>query len=151
MKIKAIFDLYTNTTKKTHFILWTTQLFDIILYRICECGKMKNKGQALVEFIIILPILLLLLLGIIDFGNIIYKKYTLENDLDQIVNLVKQKNEAGINTYIKQNNLTSNIEAKTDTTSITLTKKITINTPGLNKILGKNYQIEAKRVIPNEP
>ncbi len=112
---------------------------------------MKNKGQALVEFIIILPILLLLLLGIIDFGNIIYKKYTLENDLDQIVNLVKQKNEAGINTYIKQNNLTSNIEANSDTTSITLTKKITINTPGLNKILGKNYQIEAKRVILNEP
>lgn len=112
---------------------------------------MKNKGQALVEFIIILPILLLLLLGLIDFGNIIYKKYTLENDLDQIVILIKQKNEVGINTYLKQNGITSSIETKTDTTSITLTKKITINTPGLNKILGKTYQIEAKRVILNEP
>lgn len=112
---------------------------------------MKNKGQALVEFIIILPILLLLLLGLIDFGNIIYKKYTLENDLEQIVNLVKRKNEVGINTYIKQNGITASIEPKTDTTSIILTKKIAINTPGLNKILGRTYQIEAKRVIPNEP
>ena len=35
----------------------------------------KNKGQALVEFIIIIPVLLLLLMGMIDFGNIIHKKY----------------------------------------------------------------------------
>ena len=32
---------------------------------------MKNsKGQALVEFIIVLPILLLIIMAIIDFGNI---------------------------------------------------------------------------------
>ena len=46
-----------------------------------------NKGQALVEFIIILPVALLLVLGVIDFGNIIYKKYTLENDLNTVVDL----------------------------------------------------------------
>jgi len=45
-----------------------------------ECDIMKNnKGQALVEFIIILPIFLLLIISIIDFGNIISKKYSLEN------------------------------------------------------------------------
>ena len=44
-----------------------------------------NKGQALVEFIIILPVALLLVLGVIDFGNIIYKKYTVENDLDTVL------------------------------------------------------------------
>ena len=37
----------------------------------------NNKGQALVEFIIILPIFLLLIISVIDFGNIISKKYFL--------------------------------------------------------------------------
>ena len=35
----------------------------------------NNKGQALVEFIIVLPILLLIIISIVDFGNIISKKY----------------------------------------------------------------------------
>ena len=32
----------------------------------------KNNGQALVEFILVLPVLLLILLGIVDFSNIIF-------------------------------------------------------------------------------
>lgn len=112
---------------------------------------MKNKGQALVEFIIILPILLLLLLGVIDFGNILYKKYTLENDLDYVVELIKQDKTVEINYYLQTKNITSSIENKSNTITIALTKKVVVNTPGLNKILGKNYTIEAKRVIVNEP
>ena len=43
-----------------------------------ECDIMKNsKGQALVEFIIVLPILLLIIMAIIDFGHIFTKKYSL--------------------------------------------------------------------------
>ena len=42
---------------------------------------MKNKkGQALVEFVVIMPIFIMLLISIIDLGNIIYKKYHLEYD-----------------------------------------------------------------------
>ena len=44
----------------------------------------KPSGQALVEFIIIVPILLLILMGIVDFGNIIYQKYRLEGSLDTL-------------------------------------------------------------------
>ncbi len=112
---------------------------------------MKNKGQALVEFIIILPILLLLLLGVIDFGNILYKKYILENDLDYVTELVRQNKTVEIDYYLKTKDITSSIEQKSNTITITLTKKVVVNTPGLNKILGKNYTIEAKRVIANEP
>ena len=51
---------------------------------------MKNKkGQALVEFVVIMPIFIMLLISIIDLGNIIYKKYHLENDLDYIVDLYR--------------------------------------------------------------
>lgn len=111
---------------------------------------MKNKGQALVEFIIILPVLLLLILGAIDFGNILYKEYTLENDLDYVVELVRQNKMTEIDYYVKQKELTKNIETKSTTTTVTLSKKVVVNTPGLNRILGKNYQIKAIRVITNE-
>lgn len=111
---------------------------------------MKNKGQALVEFIIILPVLLLLILGAIDFGNILYKEYTLENDLDYVVELVKQNKMTEVNYYVKQKELTKNIEIKSTTTTVTLSKKVVVNTPGLNRILGRNYQIKASRVISNE-
>lgn len=111
---------------------------------------MKNKGQALIEFIIILPVLLLLILGAIDFGNILYKEYTLENDLDYVVELVRQNKTTEVNYYVKQKNLKSEIEVKSTTTTITLSKKVVVNTPGLNRILGRNYQIKASRVISNE-
>ena len=42
---------------------------------------MNKKGQALVEFILILPVLLLILMAMIDIGNIFLKKYELENSL----------------------------------------------------------------------
>ena len=52
---------------------------------------MKNRGQALVEFILIVPIFLLILLAIIDFGNIFKTKYDLQNDLDLIAELYKDE------------------------------------------------------------
>ena len=53
----------------------------------------KNRGQALVEFIIIVPILLLILLGIVDFGNIIYRKLALESTLDTVVDLYESNKQ----------------------------------------------------------
>lgn len=42
--------------------------------------KIKNeKGQAMVEFALILPILLILVCGIIDFGWLFYNQYSLNN------------------------------------------------------------------------
>ena len=43
---------------------------------------LNKKGQALIEFIIILPIFLILVMGIFDFGNIMYQRYKLENSFD---------------------------------------------------------------------
>lgn len=41
--------------------------------------KQKEDGQALVEFALVLPILLILLCGIVDFGWIYYNQITLNN------------------------------------------------------------------------
>ena len=40
---------------------------------------MNKKGQALVEFVIILPVIILLFFGAVDFGRIIIKTNELEN------------------------------------------------------------------------
>ena len=46
-----------------------------------------NKGQALVEFVLIVPILIFILLALIDIGNVIINKYKLEDNLSTIVEL----------------------------------------------------------------
>ena len=113
-----------------------------------ECDIMKNnKGQALIEFVIVLPILLLIIMAIIDFGNIFSKKYSLENDLDVISNMYKEQDYDSINNYVKVKNISINYEREDSFIIINLNKNIKINTPILNNILGKNYKISTSKAI----
>ena len=50
---------------------------------------MNNKGQALIEFVLILPVFLFILFAIIDFGMIFSTKSNLESDSTDIVSLYK--------------------------------------------------------------
>ena len=113
-----------------------------------ECDIMKNsKGQVLVEFIIVLPVLLLIIMAIIDLGNIFTKKYSLENDLDIISNMYKEEKYDSINSYVKGNSLSILYEREEEFIKINVSKNININTPILNNILGKNYKIETSKII----
>ena len=47
--------------------------------------KIKNKGQALVEFVIILPIIMIIIFVIIDFSNVFYQKNNLESIMNSVV------------------------------------------------------------------
>ncbi len=100
---------------------------------------MKNKGQALVEFILILPLLILIITGLFDFGNIFFSKTKLENEMDNIINLYRKNEPLDENVKITKEN---------EKVTITLTKNIKLNTPILNKILSN--KIETKRVIYDE-
>jgi Flp pilus assembly protein TadG len=111
---------------------------------------LNNKGQALVEFIIIIPVFMFLALGVIDFGNILYQKYTLENDLDLVTDLHKQDKINDINSYISNKNITYNYNNEGNLTTIILSKPINVMTPGLNLVLGNTYVIKAERVVYNE-
>ena len=50
---------------------------------------MNRKGQALVEFVLILPIFILILFAVVDFGMILSKKSELENISVDIVSMIK--------------------------------------------------------------
>lgn len=112
---------------------------------------MKNhEGQALVEFILIIPVLAFLILGIIDIGNIVISKYHLENDLSNIVELYQIGKYSEIDNYINDNNIQIVYEKKDLYTTIILSDNVYIKTPGLNNVLGKKMKIETKRIIYNE-
>lgn len=106
-----------------------------------------NKGQALVEFVIILPILLIIIMAIVDFGNIFIKKYSLENDIDIISNMYIENKKEEILDYIKEKNININYKEEDDFIIIEINKEININTPILNNVLGKNYKISTSKAI----
>ena len=113
-----------------------------------ECDIMKNnKGQALVEFIIVLPIFLLLIMSVIDFGNIISKKYSLENDLDTIVDMHNKKDYTSIDTYVTNKDIKINYKNNNNLLNIELTKDVKIVSPMLVVIFGDSYEINTSRNI----
>lgn len=105
----------------------------------------KNSGQALIEFVIILPIILVILLYIIEFGRITLKKYELESNMELIAELYKDNKQEEMNNYINTNNIKVEITKNNELTTIIIRKNIKTNMPLINRILGNN--IETKRTI----
>ena len=106
---------------------------------------MKEKGQALIEFVLILPVILLILLYIIEFGRITLKKQQLESNMDLIVNLYEEKKQQELNTYISNNNIVINYNKQNDLTTIEIKQNIKSNMPLINRIMGNT--ITTKRTI----
>lgn len=108
----------------------------------------NNKGQALVEFVILIPVLILLILSIFDLGNIILKKYKLENELDTIINYYNNNDEQLMNSYASMKDISIKKERKNNNMiDIKVSYEVNFNTPVLNKIMGENYQIETSRIV----
>ncbi|MBR2588421.1 MAG: pilus assembly protein [Bacilli bacterium] len=110
---------------------------------------MNKKGQALIEFILILPVLLITIMSVADVGNIYIKKYELNGKLDTISDIyLTNKNEALA--YAANENIT--LEETTNGNLITITAKkiIKINAPILSKIIGKTFEIKESKTLYNE-
>lgn len=106
----------------------------------------NNKGQALVEFILILPVILAILLVIIDLGKIFNEKNTLENTSIDIIELYKNgKSIDEIKDKYNDISITTNIEDNYLT--LKLKKEIEIITPGLNIVLDNPFVVEVERVV----
>lgn len=107
---------------------------------------MNKKGQALVEFIIILPVIIFIIMIIIDFMLIFTYKNELENDMNNVVK-VYNKNKEEIYS-ITENKIT--IKEDDKYLNIIISKNYQTITPGLSLILGNPYEIKCERVILNE-
>lgn len=109
--------------------------------------RKNTKGQALIEFILILPILLILTIGIFDLFNIQNKKYDLENDLDYVTQLYITNKENEIEPYLNKNNIALEKNINEEYIELKLTKQVKLITPLLNKILENPTTISVKRSV----
>ena len=110
---------------------------------------MNNKGQALVEFVLILPIFILILFVIVDFGMIVNAKSNLENQSIDIVGFIKNDKSAEEikNIY---NDIEIEIEEGNDYVKVILYKDIDIITPGLNRVFDDPYKVIVERFVYND-
>ena len=78
--------------------------------------RLNNKGQSLVMFIILLPILLLILTLVYDVGNAIYEKDRLSNTnymvVDYALDNIDSIDEEDLNTLILENDNSVDISLK---------------------------------------
>ena len=110
---------------------------------------MNKKGQALVEFILILPIFLMILFVIIDFGVIFSSKNEIEDISTLVVDMIKNKEDINsINSMYDDINIS--IIENDKYYDIYIEKDVKLITPGLNRILDNPYRVEIKRVVYNE-
>lgn len=109
---------------------------------------MNRKGQALVEFVLILPIFILILFSIVDFGMILSKKSELENISVDII-LMINNDDYVYNIENVYPDLSVNIEKSSKYTTVKIEEDVDIITPGLNLIFGDPYKVKVERTIPN--
>lgn len=111
--------------------------------------SLNTKGQALVEFVLILPVFIFLLFAIYDFGMIFNRKNTLESNSIDIIDLYKSGKSIdeikGLYTKLK-----IDLESDEKYNRFTIEDKIKLITPGFNRIFGNPYKIKVVRYIANE-
>ncbi len=112
--------------------------------------RINKNGQALIEFIIIMPIFLIMVFALIDFGNILYKRYQLEGDLDYIVDLYHQALNDKIVSYTNDLDIKIEYQNNNPEVKIILSKDVNVLTPGLRTLLNSPYTIKVERVIYDE-
>lgn len=108
---------------------------------------MDEKGQALVEFILIVPVLLLIFLALVDIGNIFIKKYELNNDLETVATLYENGDKTKLALFISSEDLKYNEEISDDLVTLTVSENVKVSAPILSNVLGKNFKIEASKNV----
>lgn len=111
---------------------------------------MNRKGQALVEFVLILPIFILFLFAVVDFGFLLSEKNELENASLDVAMMVKN-NKSVEEIVAFYPNYDIQIEKENDFVKVLILKDFKFMTPGFNIILGDPYKIKVERnVVKNE-
>ena len=110
---------------------------------------LNNHGQALIEFVLILPVIIFLLFSIYDFGMIFNRKNKLENSSTDILELYRSgKTITEINNIYPKINI--EIKEEEDYQTLIIKDSLKLITPGFNRLFGNPYKITVTRYIPNE-
>ena len=110
---------------------------------------MNRKGQALVEFILILPVFLMILFTIVDFGNLLHSKTELQNQSVDIIRMIQNGDDVQ-EVLTRYSNVGIEIQSYQENyQKVTLIERIDLITPFLDRILGDPCVIKVERVIPN--
>ena len=115
--------------------------------------RINKKGQALVEFIIIVPVLIMLILSLIDLGKIFSVKSDLEAGMSKVISMHEKGSEySEIKEYLDSNIEDCDLKITNNNKYIKfeIVKNVDIFTPGLNLILGNPYKVTIKRTLPYE-
>lgn len=96
---------------------------------------MNNKGQSLVLFVILIPLILILFVGLIDLGNIYIERRNIDNTLNKAINYYKE----GKNIEKFINNNIDNVE---DIKIVNIDNDVEITIKVNNKGIFKNNVIE---------
>lgn len=108
----------------------------------------NNKGQALLEFVLLLPVITMILFIVIDFASVFYKKNHLEGVLDDVVTMVENDlSKEEIISFIDDKTINYNIKINNNMAVITLEQKVEFITPFSNLVINDNFKINTKRVI----
>ncbi len=109
----------------------------------------NKKGQALVEFIIILPVIIYIILVLVDFMLIFSYRNNLESKMNDVITLYKDNRN--INEYLNKDLKDVSYQIKSDDkyTYIVVKMNYKFITPGLNNVLGNKDVVKSERVILN--
>lgn len=110
---------------------------------------MNRRGQALVEFILILPIFIMLMFVIIDFGMVFNERNKLENKSMEIIDFINQGKDIN-NIEVIYPDYDISVNNKDDYIVVTISSKVNLITPGSSIILDNPFQIKVVRYIPYE-
>ena len=111
---------------------------------------MNRRGQALVEFVLILPVFLLILFTIVDFGNFLSTKNQLETESTDIVLLLKNGKSVDDVLKVYPKIKIEESDFSDQYSRIKLSKSIALINPLLYKILGNPCIVEVERIVPRD-
>ena len=104
---------------------------------------MNKKGQALVEFALILPVLIFILLSIVDIGRLMIMKNHLESVLGEVKIDTTSVKDTEYDIEVKREDLGHEVVVE-------LKSCLDVTTPGLNKIIGDPACVKTSKTIVKE-
>lgn len=111
---------------------------------------MNDKGQALIEFVLIAPVFLLIFVALIDIGNIYLKKYELSNNLSVVSEYYENDEKEEMNAFLAKEEIIFNEKNHDSFITLQLEKNVDINAPILSNVIGKKFKITVSKNIYNE-